>query len=419
MVKSKSTKSIQFCFTKIVEWGAPVVASVATLCGATLAGSAPAHAHVKWFATFDVAAEPMPLSQVLTPVFWAALAFAALVLALISLVEDQKLGQWSHHIMNKLSGPFEGRMDDVMRAGTAVFFVCLWVIGGVYLTPELKTTSEWVPWLQFAIACSLFFKVTMPFATIGIFALWGLAVQQYGLFHMLDYPIFLATAVYFTLFACSNPYLREMRMPVLRWGAAITLMWASIEKFAYPHWTTPVLIAKPYLAAGFDADTFMTLAGVVEFGLAFALICSPLARRLGALALAVLFIAAVIPFGKIDAIGHLVIILILVTIIGERRQQDRTIFLTWARTSQLKFAALAGFFLCYYVGHAALFNHNNAGHSIALIGKANAAASAEICTHDHGDEVHGDHDHAHDEHAHDGHDHSDHVHPPGTKPHSH
>ena len=394
MIKSKTSKSTQFSFTKISDWCAPVVASASTLFGVTLAGNTPAQAHVKWFASFDVAAEPMPVSQVLTPVFWAALAFAALVLALINLVEEHKLGQWAHHIMNALAAPFEGRMDDVMRAGTAVFFICLWVMGGIYLTPELKTTSEWVPWLQCAIAASLFFKRTMPFATVGIFVLWGLAVQQYGLFHMLDYPIFLATAVYFSLFACSNPYLREMRMPVLRWGAAITLMWASIEKFAYPHWTTPVLNAKPYLAAGFDADTFMTLAGVVEFGLAFALICSPLARRLGALALAVLFIAAVIPFGKIDAIGHLVIILILLTIIGERRREDRTIALTWTRTTQVKFAALAGFFLCYYMGHAALFQDRSEGHRVALVGQANAAAAAS-------------------------HDHSDHVHPPGTKPHSH
>lgn len=373
-------------FTGFLTVNARTIASTGTFALATLLSSNSAQAHVKWFASFDVAAEPTPLYEVLTPVFWVSVVFAGFVIVLCGLLERHPVGRFVHATLDHLVQPLAERMDDVMRAGSAAFFIALWVMGGVYLTPELKTNLEWVPWLQAAIALCLFFRSTMPLSALGIFVLWGMALSQYGLFHMLDYPIFLATAVYFALYACKEPFLHGLRFGVVRWGAAITLMWASIEKFAYPQWTTPVLINKPYLSAGFDADTFMTLAGVVEFGLAFALICSPLPRRLAASVLAILFIAAVIPFGKIDAIGHLVIILILMTIIGEKASVIAEA--NWATNYKIKFAALACFFVCYYAGHAALFSTHNHDRQFAAI-EPHAPG-------------HGDHDH-----------------PPGTPPHNH
>jgi hypothetical protein len=55
----------------------------------------------------------------------------------------------------------------------------------------------------------------------------------------------------------------------------------------------------------------------VEFGLAFALFWTPLVRRLGALALALLLFAATFDFGKIDGIGHLMIIAVLLAVLAQ------------------------------------------------------------------------------------------------------
>ena len=57
-------------------------------------------------------------------------------------------------------------------------------------------------------------------------------------------------------------------------------MWASVEKWAYPGWTFPVLHAHPDLSMGLDPKFFMSAAGIMEFSLAFALLWTPLVRRI-------------------------------------------------------------------------------------------------------------------------------------------
>lgn len=98
---------------------------------------------------------------------------------------------------------------------------------------------------------------------------------------------------------------------VARWGAAITLMWASVEKWGFAEWTFPLLEQRPQLTQGLEPFFYMTTAGVVEFVLAFSLLWTPLVRRISAIILATMFISAILEFGKIDAIGHLLIIMML------------------------------------------------------------------------------------------------------------
>jgi hypothetical protein len=54
-------------------------------------------------------------------------------------------------------------------------------------------------------------------------------------------------------------------------------MWASIEKWAYPEWSYPLLTLHPGMTFGFTPQFYMQAAGVVEFALAFALLWTPLA----------------------------------------------------------------------------------------------------------------------------------------------
>ena len=63
-------------------------------------------------------------------------------------------------------------------------------------------------------------------------------------------------------------------------------MWASIEKWAYPEWSFPLLVEHPSMTLGFDPEFFMRAAGAIEFALAFALMWTPLVRRVGAIMLA-------------------------------------------------------------------------------------------------------------------------------------
>jgi hypothetical protein len=108
----------------------------------------------------------------------------------------------------------------------------------------------------------------------------------------------------------------------MRWSTAVTLMWASIEKWAYPEWSYPLFVSHPQMAMGFDPAFYMRAAGVVEFSLSFALIWTPLVRRCGAVMLVGIFVSAIAGFGKVDAIGHAPIIAVLLTIIIDDAKQS-------------------------------------------------------------------------------------------------
>src|SRR6202042_481235 len=79
----------------------------------------------------------------------------------------------------------------------------------------------------------------------------------------------------------------------------------------------PLFIAKPEMSMGFTPDFFMRAAGAVEFALAFSLVWTPLVRRVGAVILAAMFVSAVFEFGKIDLIGHTLIVVALLGIIAD------------------------------------------------------------------------------------------------------
>jgi hypothetical protein len=143
----------------------------------------------------------------------------------------------------------------------------------------------------------------------------------------------------------------------VRWAAAITLMWASVEKWAYPEWSFPLLDQYPSMTLGYDRELFMRAAGVIEFTLAFALVWTPLVRRIGATLLAAMFISAVFQFGKIDAIGHSVIIVVLLAIVADNAPaRERELKVRHPAYAPFAYcAALAVFLGIYYVAHSMLY----------------------------------------------------------------
>tara|TARA_R100000365_G_C2744634_1_gene73416 strand:- start:341 stop:1768 length:1428 start_codon:yes stop_codon:yes gene_type:complete len=304
---------------------APVGRAMGAVIGGTalILWSTAAQAHVKWFAPYIVEASPAPLTNTLTNGwFWLAIGLVLAFFIATRIVETKPIGGAALSVMDRATEPLWNRLDDFMRAVVGAFFVAIFAVGGVYLTPDLQTPAEWVSWLQLLIAFGVFSRRTMPLSAAGIIVLWVLALRDYDLFHLLDYlALGVAVAAYLVLAASKNEELRKHRFEALRWGVAIALMWSSLEKFAYPEWFYPLVLEKPFLTFGLPRDVFIPMAGVAEFTLGFGLLWTPLVRRLSAVALLVIFTAAVYPFGRMDLVGHALIMAIILAIAADHTRE--------------------------------------------------------------------------------------------------
>ncbi len=364
-------------------WAGGLAPAALALPALALLAPGTAQAHVKWFCAYDVASQPLALGTVLSRAFVVLALVSALGLWVGTWLARSGVGETMARGLDVAGRAVRDRIEAMMRAAYATFFACLFTLGGLILTPELFTVAPWVPWLQGAIAACLLFRATLVPAALGMVVLFATGVRDYGVFHMMDYPIFLGAALYFAIVGlqaraaarasgAAGDVGRRPRgvatwparveaawgasglrpVDVLRWAAAITLMWASVEKWAYPEWTYPLLLTHTHMTMGLAPDFYMTAAGLVEFGLAFALVCAPLVSRLSAIVLTALFTSAIAEFGRIDAIGHLPIIVILVAVIVDNRK---------ARAPRAGLvpvgyaAALAGVVALYYGVHLALF----------------------------------------------------------------
>lgn len=276
---------------------------------ASLLTATPAHAHVKWFAPYVVGAAPAPIGDTLANGwFWLGIVLVLAFLIATVLIERSPAEPRISTLLDQASAPLWNRSDDFMRAIIGAFFVAIFAVGGVYLTPDLQTPNEWVSWLQLLIAILVFSRRTMPLAAAGIIGLWVIALRDYDFFHLLDYlALGVGVAGYLVLAADPKGRWYQHRFAVLRWGVAIALMWSSLEKFAYAEWFYPLVEERPFLTFGMPRDTFIPMAGVAEFTMGFGLLWTPLIRRLSAVALLVIFTTAVYPFGRIDLVGHALI----------------------------------------------------------------------------------------------------------------
>ena len=317
-----------------------------------LVGSA--EAHVKWFCAFDVAGQPRGLENVLCPDFEYLIGLSLIALLAGALFEGTHIGLAMQRSMDRVTAPILDRTELMFRAGTAFFFIAVWGFGGVLLTPELKTDSTLIGAIQVGIAAGMLSRRTMPLSALGIVVLYAVALYNYGLFHLLDYPVFLGVAAYLALTGLQRDFFGIKAIDIVRWTAGITLMWASIEKWAYPEWTYPLLTQHPGMTLGFDTDFYMRSAGAVEFALAFALVWTPLVRRVAAIMLTPMFIGAVVTFGKVDMIGHTLIVVVLFAIAADNRGSRELVRYPYLMPVGYA-AALALFMAAYYGGHSALF----------------------------------------------------------------
>ena len=283
-----------------------------------------AWAHVKWFEEYEVAADPVPITTTLAlPAFWLSMALVTVFFLAATVVERKAPGQIATRWLDTGTRLLRDHADAFMVAIIAAFFVALFAVGGSYLTPDLKTESELLPWAQLVIGILVIWRRTRPVAAVLIVLLWAIALANYDLFHLYDYlALGLGLAGYLFLSGMKDGKWHDRRFAILRWGIALALMWSSMEKFMYPQWFMPLLEEKPFLAFGIPFAPYTTMAGVAEFTLGFGLLWTSLVRRLSAVALFALMFSAVYPFGRIDMIGHATILAALLIAIADPMREN-------------------------------------------------------------------------------------------------
>lgn len=326
----------------------------AVLVIAGLAGSNPAHAHVKWFAEYDLTKPLLPVGEVLNGQFVDFFLASVLFIYGFFLLDRYSLRKRLLHDVLLRSTVTEPVAFAIMRGAALIFFVGLSVYGiaghAFFLTPELRTDYGWVPWVQLGIALAALHQSTVPLIGIGIAVLYVMAVNAYGLYHLLDYLILIGVGYFFLAAKMVGAGWLMSRYIVLYASTGLTLLWASVEKWGYPNWTYPVLARKPELLMGLEPHTYMVLAGFVEFNLTFILLSSAsLLSRAIALGLMSIFTLAIYEFGLIDAIGHSLIIAILIVLVVRGPTKGRDFLMLGQKSLWTEAYFMTGLYILAFV----------------------------------------------------------------------
>lgn len=327
--------------------------------------SMPIYAHVKWFVEVDVSEAPRRLGEVLGPIFWLLLIAASIALFVAYVIDIR----WSSTArFDWIERVFRGYRDiatDLVRIGTGVFFVMCWLVGDVILTPDLLTDSWFVGAIQLATAFFVLFESTLIVSGIGVLILYLYGVAEYGTYHMIDYVLFLGLAAYLVLTNIGGERVKRYRLPILIFAVLFSFLWSAVEKFGYPQWFDPFLDQYEFLTLGLPRDIFLMCAAFVEFTLIYVLLTGRNLVVVGAVALNVLIIAGAVYFGRIDTIGHFLVIVVLVilAITGVSRPRfvpafnGQPVMIQAGALVAGYWAAFAIMFGLYYGIHALLFCH--------------------------------------------------------------
>ena len=318
-----------------------------------------ADAHVKWFAEYDIRYPPRSPSDIVHGEYFSMFCLAVAPIMFATAYIDRHLmykPNWLVQSTGTLTDQVQPYFPTTVRLGVSAFFVAAASYGGFLLTPDLKTQESWVPAAHLAIAVLVLLPRAAFLAGFAIVALYAHAIDEFGVYHLLDYPIFLGVAAYLIINSLFGETHSLTALMVMRCCTGVTLLWAGIEKFAFPEWSFILLDNQPDLTFGLNPEFYMVAAGFVEFCCAYLLIFGALSARVSALILLLFFLSAIYFFGLIDAIGHSVIIIVLAILIlsqnplAHRLRSEGPGSFAAAHTA-LFFGTLLLFIGLYYVGH--------------------------------------------------------------------
>lgn len=331
-----------------------------TLCAITV------NAHVKWFFDYDVTQPPTPIGEVLDGTFVKMFLVSVAGCYIFFLLDRYIYEEGILAEFDKKLKLFDNAANYIMRGAAGIFFLALfgwWALGigqSFYLTPELKTASPIVPWIQLIMALAVISRHTVFLTGIGVFVLYIAAAVNFGIFHLLDYMIFLGIGYYLTVSQTTKKPLLKSGFVALFACTGLTLIWAGVEKFAYSHWTIAVLADKPNVTMGMSPPIFMKVSGFIEIFVTFILLGAvSVVGRLISLGFMSIFVLAVFEFGTLDAVGHLMIVAILWVLIvrgpTDARNMlvlpDKSLFTEAYFMTGLYYLAFVTIFILYYGIH--------------------------------------------------------------------
>ncbi|MGV2787372.1 hypothetical protein GNF98_17055, partial [Clostridium perfringens] len=169
-----------------------------------------------------------------------------------------------------------------------------------YLAPEFKTNSMWIILGLSAAAACLLYKRTLPVSGAILFLLYLQASLTYGIFHSIDYLIYLGIVYY--LFVCGTP-IKRTAAPVMYICTGMSLAWLAMEKLTIPELACTVMGSYGLPTFGFTIEHFVMISAFVEIGLAWAFIVG-IMSRFTALLVSGIFIMTSLVFGYKEVIGH-------------------------------------------------------------------------------------------------------------------
>lgn len=268
--------------------------------------SQPLHAHVKWFSKYSFYDQPYQLGDVTRPtLFWILLLASTVVVGLFSLLHQriEKVG-WYQNAITWLE-KYQEKDVLLMRAAVAAVLLVSWQVGTLMM-PELAVASKWIGGFQFLLAVLLLFRVMVPWVGPGLWGLYLMGVNQFGIFHMLDYFLLVGVGYFFFVSNSDKPRLRATGLFMLYATLGFSLCWAGLEKLIYPQWGIYILEHHPQLTLGLGKALFVQGAAFIEISVGVMLIFCFLYRIL-AVIVTLLFILTTLVFGKTEIIGHLLI----------------------------------------------------------------------------------------------------------------
>lgn len=262
------------------------------------------NAHVKWFSNFEKNRQPVDLAALAD---WTTAGL--LVLSIVG-VFSARLVAMARSSRDSTSPPASKQQRNYVWSAAilrlaAISGIALAWRNGIVFAPELKYKSELIASLQLLTLVGVAQRYGDLALAGGISAMFALGILEFGLFHMLDYSIFVGIALFFAFYRPDDPRCRGHGLTALYVCVGFSLCWAGLEKLVFPQWAAEVVALHPELALGFPVKFFVSAAAFVEFTIGF-LIATQTLPALFAAALSCLMAYTATLFGMMEVVGHLV-----------------------------------------------------------------------------------------------------------------
>jgi hypothetical protein len=267
--------------------------------------------HVKWFTDHDNA-NMLTYLEAITPAFLFWLGVTLIGLLLSSLFNDrlQRIGFISAiHSRLDQAKPY---LTHILRIGLALGLI-LQLVTSSYLAPEIKNDATWITIVIVIAIFGLALRKTLWISGIMLSILYIWLIQQYSLFHALDYAYYIGIIYY--LFVAETKR-KKTATPVLYFMTGLSLVWVALEKMLLPELAWHIAADYQIPTFGFSVENFILITAFIEIGLAWTFIVGILNRFISII-VTLVFITTTTVFGFKEIVGHTIIHTLLIMFIIE------------------------------------------------------------------------------------------------------